>query len=66
MTRKIKRSFWLVLLPLGFVLGCGRSEPELKVDPELTNKPFPEVKASQSQPAPPPVGFPSSDRTKGP
>ncbi|SIO58407.1 hypothetical protein SAMN05444166_5668 [Singulisphaera sp. GP187] len=47
MTVKVKRSCLLVLLLLGFVLGCSRSEPEVKVDPALAKKPFPKAGGRQ-------------------
>ena len=58
MTLKVKRGFLLVLLLLGFVLGCGKGEPELKMDPALANKPFPEVERSENKAVPPPAAFP--------
>jgi hypothetical protein len=46
MTRSIWRSALPALLAFGLAMGCGESawpQPEVKLDPALTNKPFPKV-----------------------
>jgi hypothetical protein len=47
MTLKVRRAFLSALILLGFVLGCSKSEPEVKVDPALAGKPFPKTGGRQ-------------------
>jgi hypothetical protein len=47
MTLKVKRPCLSVLLLFGFVVGCSKSEPEVKVDPALAGKPFPKTGGRQ-------------------